>query len=75
MLIWDVNILLGYDVMLNRRIFERTAAVPTNYTIFFKYVRDKRGGEIAYAGFDVKNCVSEIGRFEVLSIEKPAMVM
>lgn len=64
MLIWDVHILLGYDVMLNRRIFERTAAVPTNYTIFYKYVRDKRGGEIAYVGIDVKNCVSKLGQLE-----------
>lgn len=48
--------------MLNRRIFERTAAVPTNYTIFYKYVRDTRGGEIAYVGIDVKNCVSKFGQ-------------
>lgn len=46
------------EVILNRRIFERTTPVPTNYTIIYKYVRNRLGGQISYIEFDVANCVS-----------------
>lgn len=46
------------EVILNRRIIERKSSVPTNYTIIYKYVRDRLGGQIRYIEFDVANCVS-----------------
>lgn len=46
------------DVILNRRIIERKSSVPTNYTIIYKYVRNRMGGQISYIEFDVANCVS-----------------
>lgn len=46
------------EVILNRRIIERKSSVPTNYTIIYKYVRNRMGGQISYIEFDVANCVS-----------------
>lgn len=46
------------EVILHRRIIERTSSVPTNYTIIYKYVRNRMGGQISYIEFDVANCVS-----------------
>lgn len=46
------------EVILNRRIIERTSSVPTNYTIMYKYVRNRLGGQISNIEFDVANCVS-----------------
>lgn len=46
------------EVILNRRIIERKSSVPTNYTIIYKYVRNRMGGQISYIEFDVTNCVS-----------------
>lgn len=48
----------GYDVILNRRVFMRNASLPTNYTVFYKFMRSQLGGEIAYVGINVNNCVS-----------------
>lgn len=54
----NISEFTGYDVILNRRVFERNASLPTNYTVFYKFMRPKLGGEIAYAGINVANCVS-----------------
>lgn len=48
------------EVILNRRIIEHNADEPTDYTIIYKYVRNKLGGILTYIEIDVANCVSII---------------
>lgn len=59
----SLSISISYDdteeeVILNRHIFARNTSEPTNYTVIYKYVRNKLAGSISYIEFDVVNCVS-----------------
>lgn len=52
--------LLEHEIILNRVILNRTTAVPTNYTIIYKYIRAELSGFISFIEFECKNCVSDI---------------